>query len=291
MQFEAIAQGYYLEALLVDGTTVWYSDVVEGGIRRRTPDGLVTTWLASRQLVGGILLNEDGCMLVSGPGGIVWFDPATDASGVLLDSIDGQPIPGINEMRPDHRGGIYFGTVDLPAIVRGATPGTVGLYRLDIDRKLTRLCDGLVFTNGLSPSPDGSRLYHNESFVGTFVYDVLPDGRLGARTKLLKKPDCDGLALDANGNIWVTGFASKDLLLLQPDGTEIQRIATPGDAATNVRFGGADGRDIYVTVVSPDAAQGLKNGVLPSIKTSTLYRGRCAVAGQMIPRTRFLLDR
>jgi sugar lactone lactonase YvrE len=290
MRFEPIARGIYLEALLIDGTTVWYSDVAEGGIRRLTADGTITTWLADRRLVGGIIFNEDGCVLVSGPGGIVWFNPATHASGVLLDSINGQPIPGINEMRPDGKGGLYFGTVDLPAIVRGETPGPVGLYRLSVDRKLTPLCNGLVFTNGLSPSADGSRLFHNESFVGTFAYDVLPDGSLGQRTKLLKKPDCDGLALDTDGNIWVTGFASAELLRLQPDGTLAQRLALPGDAATNVRFGGADGRDIYVTVVSRDAAEALKSGVLPSSKTSVLYRGRSDVAGQAIPRTRFRLD-
>jgi sugar lactone lactonase YvrE len=290
MNFQPLAQGYYLEALLIDGTAVWYSDVVEGGIRRLKADGTVTTWLADRRMVGGILLNEDGCLLVSGPGGIVWFNPATDAAGVLLDSIDGQPIPGVNEMRPDGRGGLYFGTLDLPAILRGETPGTVGLYRLAVDGELTRLWDGLVFTNGLSPNRDGSRLYHNESFVGTFAYDVLPDGGLANRTKLLAKPDCDGLAVDTDGDIWVTGFASEELLRLHADGTIAQRIPVPGDAATNVRFGGADGRDIYVTVVSRSAAEALKKGDVPSSKSSVLYRGRSAVAGQAIPRTRFRLD-
>jgi sugar lactone lactonase YvrE len=290
MDFEPMARGYYLEALLIDETVVWYSDVVEGGIRRLAADGMVTTWLPDRRMVGGILLNQDGCVLVSGPGGIVWFNPATNDSGVLIDTIDGQPIPGVNEMRPDGSGGLYFGTLDLPAILRGETPGPVALYRLAVDRKLTKLCDGLVFSNGLSPSPNGSRLYHNESFVGTFAYDVRPDGSLANRTTLLKKPDCDGLALDADGNIWVTGFASGELLRLHTDGTIAQRIALPGDAATNVRFGGADGRDIYVTVVSRDAAEALKNGNVPSSKTSVLYRGRSDVAGQAIPRTRFRLD-
>jgi sugar lactone lactonase YvrE len=290
MNFEPLAEGYYLEALLIDDTTVWYTDVVEGGVRRLNADGTVTIWLADRRMVGGLLLNEDGCLLVSGAGGIVWFNPATHASGVLLDTIEEQPIPGVNEMRPDGRGGIYFGTLDLPAILRGETPGPVGLYRLAVDGKLTSLWDGLVFTNGLSLSPDGSRLYHNESFVGTFAYDVSADGSLANRIKLLKKPDCDGLALDADGNIWVTGFASAELLRLNTDGSIAQRIAVPGDAATNVRFGGADGRDMYVTVVSRSAAAALKNGAVPTSKSSVLYRGRSDVAGQPIPRTRFRLD-
>jgi sugar lactone lactonase YvrE len=289
MEFESIAQGYYLEALFIDGTTAWYSDVAQGGIRRLTADGAVKVWLADRRWVGGILLNEDGCVLVSGLGGIVWFNPDTDATGVLLDSIDGKPINGVNEMRPDGQGGIYFGTVDLPAIQRGEAPSPVGLYRLAVDGKLTLLCDGLVFTNGLSRSPDGSRLYHNESFVGTFAYDLAPDGSVGKRSLLLKKRDCDGLAIDADANLWITGFGSGDLVCLLPDGTVARRVNLPGSAATNVRFGGTDGRDIYVTVVSPDTAAALKDGTLPTSPTSALYRARSDVAGQPIPRTRFRL--
>jgi sugar lactone lactonase YvrE len=289
IKLEPVAHGYYLEALLVEGTTVWYSDVVEGGIKRLTADASVTTWLPERRMVGGLLLNEDGCVLVSGAGGVVWFNPASNATGVLVDSVAGEPLKGVNEMRPDGKGGMYFGGSDMPAIERGVRPGPVGLYRLDANRHATQLCDGLVFTNGLTPNRDGSRLFHNESFVGTFAYDVLPDGSLTNRTQLLKKKDCDGMALDAEGNLWVSGFASGEILRVQPDGTIVQRITLPGDAATNVRFGGADGRDLYITVVSTAAAMSIKDGVMPTAKTSTLYRGRSDVAGQPIARTRFRL--
>jgi len=289
MKFEPMIQGYYLEALIVDGTTVWYSDVVEGGIRRLTPDGNVATWLPDRRLVGGVLLNDDGCVLVSGSSGIAWVNPATNACGMLIDTVAGRPLLGVNEMRPDGKGGCYFGSIDMPAIERGKTPGPVGLYRLDANGAATKLWDGLVFTNGLTPNVDGTRLYHNESFVGTFAYDIAADGSLKNRTMLLEKNDCDGIALDVDGNIWVTGFGSNELLCLKPDGALVRRVALPGDAATNVRFGGADGRDMYITVVSSASAQALKAGRMPSAKTSVLYRARSNVAGQAIPKTRFRL--
>jgi len=287
MKFEPLVQGYYLEALIVDGTTVWYSDVVEGGIRRLDAKGVTTTFLPDRRLVGGVLLNDDGCVLVSGSGGIVWVNPATNASGVLIDTVDGMPLLGVNEMRPDGNGGCYFGSIDMPAIERGKTPGPVGLYRLAADGKAIKLWDGLVFTNGLTPNADGTRLYHNESFVGTFAYDIKPDGSLANRAMLLEKIDCDGIALDVDGCVWVSGFSSGELLRLKSDGTIVQRIPLPGDAATNVRFGGADGRDIYVTVVSRASAQALKDGKMPASKNSVLYRGRSDVAGLAIPKTRF----
>jgi hypothetical protein len=61
---------------------------------------------------GGVLVNEDGSVLSSGPGGIMWNNPDTGKSGWLLREIDGNPINGINEMIPDGTGGIDFGTSD-----------------------------------------------------------------------------------------------------------------------------------------------------------------------------------
>ena len=289
IKLEPIAHGFYLEALLIDGNTIWYSDVVEGGIKRIAADGSVTTWLPDRRLVGGLLLNEDGSVLVSGAGGIVWFNPATNATGTLVNSVAGEALKGVNEMRADNKGGMYFGGSDMPAIEAGTRPGLVGLYRMDANGQTAQLCGGLVFTNGLTPNRDGSKLFHNESFVGTFAYDVLPDGSLANRTQLMKKKDCDGMAIDVEDNLWLTGFASGEILRVSPDGSIVQRIGLPGDAATNVRFGGADNRDVYITVVSTAAAMSIKDGVMPTTKTSTLYRGRSEVAGQPIPRTRFRL--
>ena len=289
IKLEPIAQGYYLEALLVDGDTVWYGDVTVGGINRLGSDGSIKTWLPERRMVGGLLINEDGAVLVSGARGVHWFNPATNATGVLIDNVNGEPLKGVNEMRPDGKGGMYFGGSDMPAIEAGTRPGPVGLYRLDANGHATQLCDSLVFTNGLTANRDGTRLFHNESFVGTCAYDIQPDGSLTNRTQVLKKKDCDGMAIDVEGHLWLSGFASGELLRVKPDGTIVQRIGLPGDAATNVRFGGSDGRDIYITVVSMAAAMDIKNGITPTTKTSTLYRGRSEVAGQLIPRTRFRL--
>src|SRR5262245_45751968 len=183
MEFRPVAKGYYLEALSVDDDAVWFSDVARGGIRRVSPDGRTDEWLAEQRWIAGILQNEDGRVLYSRPGGIAWLDPRTGDSGTLLDAIEGKAIGGIHEMAPDRTGGLFFGTVDIPAIERGETPRPVGLYRLDPSGRVSRLCEGLTFTNGLAISADGRRLYHNESFVGVCAYDVAPDGALSGATR------------------------------------------------------------------------------------------------------------
>lgn len=287
MDFSKIATGNYLEALYVDDESIWFSDVAGKGVAQLAPDGSITLWLEDRHLIGGLFRNEDGALLASGPDGILWFNPATGKSGMLLEAINGVPVQGVNEMCPDGAGGLYFGTIDLAAIEAGQPFGPSALYRLDSDRRVTKLAEGLAFSNGIGVSPDRRRLYHNETFVGLFAYELTPDGKARNRTMLLEKPDCDGLAVDADGNIWAAGFRTSDLICVAPDGSMRERLALPGEGATNVFFGGADGRDLYVNMVSSESVALLAKGVMPSSQDSALYLGRSTVAGLPVPPTRF----
>jgi len=281
--FEPLVRGFYLEGLLVDDDGIWYSDVVVGGVRRV---GSGTVLLGDRTLIGGLLRNADGGLLVAGGGGIAWADPASGASGKLVDG-----FAGTNEMVADRDGGILFGTIDLPAILRGERPGPSSIYRLATDRTRTELHAGLAFANGLAIDGDGRTLFFNESFAASRSFAIGADGALGEPQLLADKPDCDGMALDSEGNVWITGFASDYLLCVRPDGSEVRRLALPGKAATSVRFGGADMRDLYVNVVDPAAAQSLADGTPIAEQNSVLYRTRSPVPGAPVPRARFELDR
>ena len=106
---------------------------------------------------------------------------------------------------------------------------------------------------------------------------------------VLDRDDCDGLALDTEGNVWITGFRSPGILRrLTPDGTPLPDVATPEGSTTQVRFGG-DGRDYYINVVPSDGGDSLKEGK-PLASKSWLYRGRSEVPGVLIPPARFKLD-
>lgn len=63
-QFEKLAAGIYLESLAVDSVRdiVWYRD-----------------------LIAGVMLTDDGAVLSSGAGGIMWNSPETGKCGWLLD--------------------------------------------------------------------------------------------------------------------------------------------------------------------------------------------------------------
>ncbi|HEX7853302.1 MAG TPA: SMP-30/gluconolactonase/LRE family protein [Sphingobium sp.] len=277
---EVIARGFYLEGLLVDGDAIWYTDVAVGGVQLVGSDRVL---LPERTMIGGLLLNDDGSVLVAGDDGIAWAHP-DGRSGMLVEGLG-----GANEMRSDGRGGMYFGTIDLAAILKGERPGPSTIQHLSISGELRQVRGGLSFANGLSLSPDGRSLYFNESFSASRVFPVEADGFLGDPRLLADKYDCDGMALDAEGHIWITGFSSGELLCLRPDGSEVRRVTLPGEACTNVRFGGPDLRDLYVTMVDPASAQALAEGRPLEEQNSTLYRLRSPVPGAPMAPTRFRL--
>ena len=100
----------------------------------------------------------------------------------------------------------------------------------------------------------------------------------------------DGTSLDTRGNLWISGFASEELLCVSPDGTIVQRFVLLGGAATNIRFGGRDNPDLYITVVPLTAGAELARGQLPEQPNSVLYRTRSPVPECPARRTGFKLN-
>jgi sugar lactone lactonase YvrE len=219
----------------------------------------------------------------------MWNHPDTGKSGWLIAQIGGKPINGINEMIPDGTGGIYFGTVDIEQIIKGEPTRPASIYRLTLDGQTQLVADGLGFVNGLMLSADRRHLYYNDTFDATYVFDVMGDLSLTNRRLLLKKEDCDGLALDTQGTLWITGFRSSELTRARPNAELLSSVPTPAGAITQIRFGGPDMRDYYITSVPADGGDGLAVGQRPQQKRSFLYRARSQVPGMPIAPARFAL--
>lgn len=288
--FEKVASGLYLEGLAVDlaRDTIWYSDVIAGGIHGIKPDGTaVASFNRDRMWTGGVTLNHDGAVLSSGEGGIMWNNPETGRSGWLIDSLDGAPINGINEMVPDGTGGIFFGTNDIEMVIRGEATRPTELWRLTANRQAIRLAEGIGFTNGLAYDARRRRFYCNDTFHGTWVFEVADDLTLHDRRLLLKKEDADGMALDAEGNVWITGFRSSSLTRVAPDGTLLEPFETPAGSITQLRFGGGNMRELYFNSVPADGGDTLKEGGKITAANSFLFHTRVEVPGLAITPTRF----
>ena len=287
----ALAEGIYLEGLAVDHArdVIWYSDVIAGGIHGVRPDGTkVGSFNQSRMWTGGVMMNHDGAVFSTGQGGIMWNNPESGKSGWLIEELEGVAINGINEMWPDGTGGIYFGTNDIENIIAAKDTRGSALYRLTVDREVIKLDADIYFSNGIAHDPARRRFYCSDTFRKAWAFDVADDLSLSGQRVLLDREDCDGLALDQDGNVWITGFRSPGILRrLAPGGSPLADVPTPPGSTTQVRFGG-DGRDYYINVVPADGGDSLKEGK-PLAGASTLYRGRSETPGVLIQPARFTL--
>lgn len=179
------------------------------------------------------------------------------ASGPVLAGEDGtltplasydDPEPGvavrINDAKADPAGRLWFGTMDRSmAAPRGA------LYRLDPGGPAPRrMVDGITISNGLGWH--GDRMYYADSpthRVDIFEYDPAI-GDLGQRRPfvLLAHP-ADGLAVDAEGCVWVAVWGAGIVRRYTPDGVVDRELTLPTPQVTSCAFAGPDFRTLIVT--------------------------------------------
>jgi len=109
------------------------------------------------------------------------------------------------------------------------------------------------------------------------VHHLDAAGRAAAATPIRVEGGPDGLAVDAEGGIWVALYQAGALQRYRPSGAADARIDVPARAVTSLCFGGADLRDLYV--VSAD------NAVDPA-RGGSVFRARSDVAGLPAPFAR-----
>src|SRR5215510_8583877 len=283
MQFETLATGYgLLEGPRTDAQNrLYYSDVRGGGVFRRNPDGRIETLITDRKFVGGIALNANGGLLVTGRSLTQW-DEKTGQLRDLFSEWEGKPLFGLNDLTIDDQGSIWAGTFgcDIHQFDFKSTPPPGSLFRIDPPGKITKLWEGVEVTNGLGFSPDRKLLYHSDSTTkAVWAYDVRPDRTVSPRQLFAKIPEGmpDGLTIDAEGGVWVAVVAGPgEIVRFKPNGTLDRRIKVPAKTITSVAFGGPDMQDLYVVTANNDKRE-LKG---------TVFRTPADIPGLPVPKAR-----
>ena len=92
-------------------------------------------------------------------------------------------------------------------------------------------------TNGIEVSPDGKRLYVNESIQRKiWVYDIQKDGFVKNKLLFFSFNDfgMDGMRCDSKGNLYVTRHGKGTIVVLTKDGKQIREIALKGKLCSNI---------------------------------------------------------
>ncbi|WP_411832739.1 SMP-30/gluconolactonase/LRE family protein [Pseudoxanthomonas mexicana] len=135
------------------------------------------------------------------------------------------------------------------------------LWRIDRDGRAHLLETGMGTTNGVEVSPDGRTLYVNESVQrNVWRYDLSPDGGVAGKRLLIRFDDhgLDGMRTDAAGNLYIARYDAGGVAVVSPDGVLLREIPLKGRKPTNVAFGGADGRTVYVTLQDRGAIEAFR---------------------------------
>jgi sugar lactone lactonase YvrE len=161
-----------------------------------------------------------------------------------------------NDASVDPAGRVWVGSMDI----KEKEPlGT--LYRLDSGGTLTPMVKGATVSNGIGWSPDGTRMYYNDSplrRIDMFDYDQATgeayQGRMFADLSGAEGFP-DGLTVDADGYVWVAMFAGGALRRFTPAGHQDAVIPLPVSQPTSCAFGGPGMADLFVTTAYRDLSE------------------------------------
>ncbi len=271
---ERVATGYGLiEGPVWDPAKgLYFSDVMNGGVHLLDRAGKISLAFPKRRGIGGMALHASGGLIVGGRD-IAWVSLKDGSSRTLLplDAIPG--ATGFNDLTTDAAGRIYVGSLAY-RVFGGEPPKPGHLHVIDVDGKMRTLSDGVMLTNGLGFSPDGTKLYHSDARAPLVrVYDVKPDGSVGPWRKFASLGEDrvpDGLKVAVDGSVWVADAHGGRVAVFNSDGSHRKDVTVPLPMVTSLCFGGEDLKDLYIVT-------GSRGG--PTENCGSIFRIRADVAG------------
>lgn len=264
---EIVAQGFtFPEGPRWHGGRLWFVDHLEGHVNVLGDEGVVERVAELPAGASGMGWRPDGEHLVVSMHDmrVVALRDGAVTEVAALGELVGGPL---NEMVVGGSGRAYVGSFgsDLAA---GEPLAPTVLVRVDTDGSATVVADELVFPNGVVLSPDERTLIVAESFaLRMTAFDVDEQGGLSNRRVWASfgEPPAldigaaiatgatipDGIALDAEGAVWVSDANGDAVLRVAEGGEVLDRVSTGGLGSFSVALGGPDRRTLYIAANAP----------------------------------------
>lgn len=234
---------------------VFFTDQPNDRIMKWTTGGELITFMQPSGRANGLCFDAEGNLWAcADEKNELWrINVETGEPTVLLSNYDGKLLNGPNDVWVRADGGAYFTDpfYRRPYWDRQSSQqDEQAVYFLGAgQRHARRVAAGLKQPNGLVGTADGRLLYVAD--IGdqkTYVYRIQPDGSLTDR-KLVCEQGSDGMTIDDQGNIYLTGDG---VTVYDSQGKRLAHIDVPERWTANVCFGGRDMQLLFIT-----ASQGL----------------------------------
>jgi len=209
--------------------------------------------VATKEGPGGLWIDDSDNIFLTATGErkILKVSPDKKVS-VAAENFEANPTlsKGPNDLVVAKTGTIYF--TDPNGYYGDAPNGTI--YRIAPDGRTSVFSEAITGPNGIALSADEKTLYvsHNVSKSTSKIekWPLNPDGSAGVMSELATVNNCvaDGMALDREGDLWLTCYSFGAAHRISPDGRIVGTITTEQKALTNCIFGrGANNRTLYLT--------------------------------------------
>jgi len=124
------------------------------------------------------------------------------------------------------------------------------LWKISKEKGFELLEKEMGTTNGIEVSPDGKKLYVNESVQRKiWVYDIIDNGFIANKQEFIAFEDfgLDGMRCDRKGNIYVCRYEKGTIAVISPTGKLLREIKLKGKKPTNITFSN-DYMKCYITI-------------------------------------------
>ena len=244
------------------GGFLLFSNKPERVINKWTPDGKLSVYMnlaeiakvadPKASLSSGTTMDREGRLVYCSPGERTIVRVEKDGKRtVVADKYQGKRFSHPNDLAYKSNGTLYF--TDNGAPPKGDTeelPTAAYLLKNGQVRLISE--DRLMHPNGIAVSVDEKFLYINDSAKRqVWRFDIQPDdmavnGIVWADMSSDKKPGIpDGMRVDKKGNVYDTGPGG--IWILSPEGKHLGTLLLPPpDRGTNLAFGDADGKTLYL---------------------------------------------
>lgn len=230
---------------------LYWVDILGRRLHRwRAADGARQSWAFDEE-ISALAERADGAgLIVALRRGFATFDPALPGPPRYLHRPPEEPAGNrFNDGKCDAAGRFWAGSMDFDCVAP-----TGALYAYAADGSCVRHALGFAVTNGPAWSADGRTIFVNDTVNGNvFAWDFdIATGALANRRLWLRFAPGDGLpdgmTTDAQGRLWIAHWGGRcvtghDVATAK----ELQRIVLQVSEVTNVAFGGAGLRTLFIT--------------------------------------------
>lgn len=238
----------------------WFLDIHGAAILSIDLQGNLRTELELPFKPNGFGFRRDGTLMVGDALGrkVHRWDGQTLS---LVADLSGMTVFCLSDGLVDSQDRMYIGDIGYNFFDPANAPvHTCVIVCIEPDGVARVVADGLSFPNGMAITPDGRTLIVAETMGHRLTaYDIQPDGGLVGRrvyAPLAEDVSPDGIALDAEGGVWLANPEGRHAVMrILPGGAIVEAVELDSQAYA-VMLGGPQRRHLLVcTSDSHDPAQ------------------------------------